>query len=82
MGLLDVLPENDPPKTRPSYGPKSLYDDPRFYKDWDAEEHQYDDIVPIPFFPADLPTLNLDPFSWSPAELSSAVSHARKTLFS
>lgn len=78
LGFLDELPEDDLPKKRPLYGPKSFYDDPRFDKDWDAEEHEYDDVVPIPFFPPDLPTLELDPFLWSPAELSSAVSHARK----
>lgn len=82
LGFVETLPENTRPAPRPAYGPKSLYDDPRFDKDWYAEEHEYDDVVPIPFFPADLPTLNLDPFSWSPAELSTAVSHARKTLFS
>lgn len=81
LGFLDQLPE-DSPALLPSAGRQSLHDDPRFEKDWNAEEREYADVVPIPFFPADLPTLSLDPFLWSPAELSSAVSHARKKLIS
>lgn len=81
LGFLDQLPEDDLPRiSRKPIGRKPLYDDPRFDKDWDAEEHEFDDVVPIPFFPPDLPTLELDPFLWSPAELSAAVSHARKLV--
>lgn len=78
LGFLDALPEDTRPSPRPAYGPKSLYDDPRFDKDWEAEAHEFDDVVPIPFFPPDLPTLDLDPFLWSKAELAEAIRHARK----
>ena len=80
LGFLDQLPEDDLPAPRPAYGRKSFYDDPRFDKDWEAEEHEYDDVVPIPFFPPDLPTLGLDPFLWSKAELAEAIRHARETV--
>lgn len=42
---------------------------------------EYADVVSIPFFPDDLPRLELDPFLWTPAELKSAVDHAREKLF-
>jgi hypothetical protein len=42
---------------------------------------EYWDVVPIPYFPEDLPRLELDPFGWTPAELQSAVAHAHETLF-
>lgn len=78
LGFVDTVPAPAPPPPAPAPGRKPLYDDPRFEKDWEAELHEYDDIVPIPFFPDDLPTLELDPFLWSKAELSEAIRHARK----
>jgi len=55
-----------------------LYDDPRFEH---PSEDEYADVVPIPFFPADLPRLGRDPFLWTPQELSLAMAHAHAKLF-
>lgn len=44
-----------------------------------AWEHR--DVVPIAFFPDDLPRLELDPF-WTPPRLRWAIRHARKQRFS
>lgn len=80
LGFLDELPAESRPAPRRHIGRKPLYDDPRFEKDWEAEEHEFDDVVPIPFFPDDLPTLEPDPFLWSKAELAEAIRHARKLV--
>ena len=76
-------PPSKPPKSvtparrgRPA-GRKHYWDDPRFPP---LDEDPYADVVPIPFYPHDLPRLQADPFGWTPAELESAVAHARKKL--
>lgn len=46
--------------------------------DWiNREEGEYADVVPIPFFPDDLPRLEKDPF-WTPARLEWAIGPGRK----
>jgi hypothetical protein len=47
----------------------------------DSVHDEFWDVVPIPYFPDDLPRLEPDPFGWTPAELQSAVAHAHKALF-
>lgn len=54
---------------------RQFYDDPRFDH---PPEDEYADVVPIPFFPADLPRLIPDPFGWTRAELHSALVYAQK----
>ena len=72
-----------PPKVKPPARPQGrppgrrFYDDPRFIH---PPEDEYADVIPIPFFPDDLPRLERDPFGWTAAELSSAVVRARKLL--
>jgi hypothetical protein len=39
------------------------------------------DIVPIAYYPDDLPELETDPFGWTPAELEDAAREARRLLF-
>lgn len=57
-------------------GRKNYFDDPRFPPVLEVDPHA--DVVPIPFFPADLPRLSPDPFGWTRAELRSALAHAQK----
>ena len=46
-----------------------------------ADAWEWDEAVPsIPFFPADLPTLEQDPFGWEPEELHDAISLAKRWL--
>lgn len=53
-----------------------LWDDPRFFKDWD-EDRRLCDVTPIPFFPDDLPDLQPAEFGWTSLELASALEYAR-----
>lgn len=67
----------------PGFGPRKrgrpigrqFYDDPRFEH---PPEDEYADVIPIPFFPADLPRLIPDPFAWTREELRSALARAQK----
>lgn len=79
---VDDLPADKPlenHRSRPRS--RSLFDDPRFDKDWNEDDRLYGDVVPIPFFPDDLPTLKPSEFGWTPAELQSAVAYAKGRLF-
>lgn len=78
---VDDLPADAPPPGRTPFAHQSFYDDPRFIKDWQEDEHLYGDIVPIPFFSDDLPTLKTSDFGWTPTELQDAVNRARAKLF-
>lgn len=60
---------------------QTFFDDPRFDKDWQEDEHLYGDVVPIPFYPDDLPTLEPSPFGWTEDELQTAITLARSKLF-
>lgn len=57
-------------------GRRNYFDDPRFPALTDVDP--YADVVPIPFFPDDLPRLESCPFGWTPAELRSALVYAQK----
>ena len=59
-------------------GRRNYFDDPRF--DHDLDSDAYADVIPIKFFPDDLPRLYQDSFRWTPAELKSAVAHAHSLL--
>jgi hypothetical protein len=70
--LRPAMPKR--PRGRPPTG-RQFYDDPRFDH---PPEDEYADVIPIPFFPADLPRLIPDPFGWTPTELRSALVYAQK----
>lgn len=44
-----------------------------------VDDEEYSDVIPIPFFPDDLPRLEKDPF-WTQERLNDAVVFARKKL--
>ena len=53
---------------------RDFYDDPRFDH---PEEDEYADVIPVPFYPDDLPVLQTDEFHWTDSELAEA-SHIAK----
>ena len=78
---VDDLPADKPLPGYPPAVRQTFHDDPRFEKDWFEDERLYRDVVPIPFFPDDLPTLKMSDFGWTQDELLSAVESARAKLF-
>lgn len=78
VAWVGTLPDNVPlpvPISR-THTIQRLWDDPRYFKDWD-EDRRLCDVTPIPFFPDDLPILRPDDFGWTALELETALDRAR-----
>jgi hypothetical protein len=55
--------------------------DPRFQSLEFNEEDEYADVVPIPFYPDDLPVLQTDKFAWTEQEMAQAINTAHRLRY-